>query len=175
MVDPVAPRNVLFLCTGNSARSILAEVLLNEKGRGRFRAFSAGSFPKGQVHPMALDILQKLGFPTAGLRSKSWDEFAAAGAPEIDFIVTVCDDAANETCPIWPGNPTTAHWGIEDPAAVEGEGQREAFLKALNYLTRRIELFLAIPIEALDDMALRSKLRQIGSEVGASAAAKAQA
>jgi arsenate reductase len=179
VVDPVAPRNVLFLCTGNSARSILAEVLLNEKGRGRFRAFSAGSFPKGQVHPMALDILQKLGFPTAGLRSKSWDEFAAADAPEIDFIITVCDDAANEICPVWPGNPTTVHWGIEDPAAavVEGggEGQREAFLKALNYLTRRIELLLALPIEALDDMALRSKLRQIGAEAGASAAAKAQA
>lgn len=179
MLDPGTPRNVLFLCTGNSARSILAEVLLNEKGGGRFRAFSAGSFPKGQVHPIALDILQKLGFPTAGLRSKSWDEFAAAGAPEIDFIITVCDDAANETCPIWPGNPTTAHWGIEDPAAVVveggGEGQREAFLKALNYLTRRIELFLALPIEALDDMALRSKLRQIGAEAGASETAKAKA
>lgn len=175
MVDPVVPRNVLFLCTGNSARSILAEVLLNEKGRGRFRAFSAGSFPKGQVHPMALDILRKLGFPTEGLRSKSWDEFAAAGAPKIDFIITVCDDAANETCPIWPGHPTTAHWGIEDPVAVEGEGQREAFLKALNYLTRRIELFLTLPIEALDDMALRSKLRQIGAQAGASEAAKAQA
>ena len=175
MVDPVTPRNLLFLCTGNSARSILAEVLLNEKGAGRFRAFSAGSFPKGQVHPMALDILQKLGFPTAGLRSKGWDEFAAAGAREIDFIITVCDDAANETCPVWPGNPTTAHWGIEDPAAVEGEGQRVAFLKALNYLTRRIELFLALPIEALDEMAVRSKLRQIGAEAGASEAAKAQA
>ena len=175
MVDPVTRRNVLFLCTGNSARSIFAEALLNEKGGGRFRAFSAGSFPKGQVHPMALDILQKLGFSTAGLRSKSWDEFAAAGAPEIDFIITVCDDAANETCPVWPANPTTAHWGIEDPAAVEGEGQREAFLKALNYLTRRIELFLGLPIEALDDMALRSKLRQIGAGAGASEAAKAKA
>jgi arsenate reductase len=178
VADPVTPRNVLFLCTGNSARSIFAEVLLNEKGGGRFRAFSAGSFPKGQVHPMALDILDKLGFATAGLRSKSWDEFAAAGAPAIDFIITVCDDAANETCPVWPGHPTTVHWGIEDPAAVgvEGgaEGQREAFLKALNYLTRRIELFLALPLEALDDMALRSKLRQIGAEAGASAAAKAQ-
>jgi arsenate reductase len=175
VVDPVTRRNVLFLCTGNSARSIFAEALLNEKGGGRFRAFSAGSFPKGQVHPMALDILQKLGFSTAGLRSKSWDEFAAAGAPEIDFIITVCDDAANETCPVWPANPTTAHWGIEDPAAVEGEGQREAFLKALNYLTRRIELFLGLPIEALDDMALRSKLRQIGAGAGASEAAKAKA
>ena len=175
MVDPVTRRNVLFLCTGNSARSIFAEALLNEKGGGRFRAFSAGSFPKGQVHPMALDILQKLGFSTAGLRSKSWDEFAAAGAPEIDFIITVCDDAANETCPVWPANPTTAHWGIEDPAAVEGEGQREAFLKALNYLTRRIELFLGLPIEALDDMALRSKLRQIGAGAGASEAANAKA
>lgn len=175
MVDLVTRRNVLFLCTGNSARSIFAEALLNEKGGGRFRAFSAGSFPKGQVHPMALDILHKLGFPTEGLRSKSWDEFAAAGAPKIDFIITVCDDAANETCPVWPGNPTTAHWGVEDPAVVVGEDQREAFLKALHYLTRRIELFLALPIEALDDMALRSKLRQIGAEAGASAAAKAQA
>jgi arsenate reductase len=161
--------NVLFLCTGNSARSILAESLLNHDGGGRFRAFSAGSFPKGQVHPMALDVLQGLGFPHEGFRSKSWDEFSGADAPVIDFIFTVCDNAAGEICPIWPGHPMTAHWGIEDPAAVEGEGQREAFVQALRYLRRRIELFLALPLSAIDDLALKAKLVEIGRGEGATA------
>ena len=132
------PRNVLFLCTGNSARSILAEALLNRDGGGRFRAVSAGSFPKGAVHPMALEILREHGFPTDGLRSKSWDEFAVAGAPPLDLIVTVCDNAAGETCPVWPGHPARAHWGIADPAAVEGDGQRAAFEEAYRLLETRI-------------------------------------
>jgi arsenate reductase (thioredoxin) len=167
--------NVLFLCTGNSARSILAEALLNKEGAGRFRAFSAGSFPKGQVHPMSLELLRSLGFETEGLRSKSWDEFVGPDAPPIDFIFTVCDDAAGETCPIWPGHPMTAHWGIEDPARVEGEGQREAFVTALRYLRRRIELFLALPLESIDSLALKSELRQIGQQAGASEAAREKA
>jgi arsenate reductase len=161
--------NVLFLCTGNSARSILAESLLNHDGAGRFRAFSAGSFPKGQVHPMALDVLKSLGFPHEGFRSKSWGEFSDTDAPVIDFIFTVCDNAAGETCPIWPGHPMTAHWGIEDPAAVEGEGQREAFVQALRYLRRRIELFLALPLASIDNLALKAKLARIGREDGATA------
>jgi arsenate reductase (thioredoxin) len=164
--------NVLFLCTGNSARSILAEALLNKEGTGRFRAFSAGSFPKGRVHPMSLEVLRSLGLETEGLRSKSWDEFAGPDAPPIDFIFTVCDDAAGEICPIWPGHPMRAHWGIEDPARVQGERQREAFLTALRYLRRRIELFLALPLESIDKMALKNELRQIGREAGASEAAK---
>ncbi len=159
--------NVLFLCTGNSARSILGEALLNREGAGRFRAFSAGSFPKGAVHPMALDVLGGLGFDTSGLRSKSWDEFAKPDAPQFDFIFTVCDAAAGETCPIWPGHPMTAHWGIEDPAAVEGDGQRDAFLQALRFLQNRITLFLALPLNALDEMALRRRLREIGQTKGA--------
>lgn len=165
MADKI--HNVLFLCTGNSARSILAESILTKDGGGRFRAFSAGSFPKGQVHPMALEVLESLGFPHEGFRSKSWDEFAQEGAPEFDFIITVCDSAAGETCPIWPGHPMTAHWGIEDPAAVEGPGQRDAFVQAMRYLRRRIELFLALPIAALDQMALQARLKQIGREDGA--------
>lgn len=169
------PYNVLFLCTGNSARSIMAEALLNRDGAGRFRAFSAGSFPKGQVHPMSLELLKSLGFETEGLRSKSWDEFAAPGAPQIDFILTVCDDAAGETCPIWPGHPMTAHWGIEDPAGVEGDGQLQAFQTALTYLKRRIDLFLALPMESIDRLALKNKLREIGAEAGASQAAKEKA
>ncbi len=156
------PYNVLFLCTGNSARSILAEALLDKEGEGRFRAFSAGSFPKGQVHPMALEILGDLGFATDGYRSKSWDEFAAQGAPELDFIFTVCDNAAGEICPVWPGKPVTAHWGIDDPAAVAGEGQRTAFMKAFHELKRRIELFLALPFESIDEMSLHNRLREIG-------------
>ncbi len=132
------PANLLFLCTGNSARSILAEALLNREGGGRFRAFSAGSFPKGAVHPMALEVLRDGGFPTAGLRSKSWDEFAGADAPPLDLIVTVCDNAAGEVCPIWPGHPARAHWGIADPAAVEGDGQRAAFEEAYRLLETRI-------------------------------------
>ena len=159
--------NVLFLCTGNSARSILAEALLNREGAGRFRAFSAGSFPKGQVHPTALELLRDLGFPTAGLRSKSWDEFAAPDAPELDFIFTVCDDAAGEVCPIWPGHPMTAHWGIEDPAKVKGPEQREAFERALHYLANRISLFLALPHESVDRLALKARLHEIGREAGA--------
>jgi arsenate reductase len=154
--------NVLFLCTGNSARSILAEALLNREGQGRFRAHSAGSFPKSAAHPAALDLLARLGFPTEGLRSKSWDEFAAPGAPEMDFIITVCDDAAGETCPVWPGRPTTAHWGIEDPAAVAGPEQTEAFERALNYLHNRISLFLSLPLDTLDEMSLRHRLTEIG-------------
>lgn len=159
--------NVLFLCTGNSARSILAESVLNHDGAGRFRAYSAGSFPKGDVHPTAIEVLQSLGFPHEGFRSKSWDEFAKPGAPVFDFIFTVCDSAAGETCPIWPGHPMTAHWGIEDPAAVEGEGQRDAFVQALRYLRRRIELFLALPLSAIDEVALKAKLKEIGRQEGA--------
>ena len=154
--------NVLFLCTGNSARSILAEAILNKEGFGRFRAFSAGSFPKGEVHPEALRLLNELGYPTEGLRSKSWDEFAAEGAPELDFIFTVCDNAAGETCPIWPGHPMTAHWGIEDPAAIEGEGQAQAFRNAYHALQRRIGLFLSLPLASIDELSLQAKLREIG-------------
>lgn len=160
--------NVLFLCTGNSARSILGEAILNKLGGGRFRGFSAGSHPKGQVHPMALSVLDGMGYETAGLSSKSWDEFAKAGAPAFDFIFTVCDNAAGETCPVWVGHPMTAHWGIEDPAAVEGDGQREAFMQALRYMMRRIELFLTLPLSSLDEMATRRKLREIGHIEGAS-------
>ena len=156
--------NVLFLCTGNSARSILAESLLNSLGKGTFRGFSAGSFPKGQVHPLALELLKRMDLPLEGLRSKSWDEFAAPGASGIDFIFTVCDNAAGEVCPIWPGKPMTAHWGIADPAAVEGSDADKtfAFRKALNELEARIKLFIALPIESLDPLTLREKLRAIG-------------
>jgi len=156
------PYNVLFLCTGNSARSILAEAILNKAGKGRFRAFSAGSFPKGRVHPAALKLLEEMGHPTGGFRSKSWDEFASPGGPEFDFIITVCDNAAGEVCPVWPGKPVTAHWGIEDPAAVEGEGQREAFWQAYQALKRRIDLLLALPMESLDELARASRVRAIG-------------
>lgn len=155
--------NVLFLCTGNSARSILAEAILNREGAGRFRAFSAGSFPKGQVHPAALQLLDELGFETEGLRSKSWDEFAAPEAPGIDFVFSVCDNAAREVCPIWSGRPMTAHWGIPDPAAVEGEAQTEAFRDAYEALKRRIGMFLALPFESLDDAELKGRMREIGA------------
>lgn len=158
--------NVLFLCTGNSARSILAEALLNRDGAGRFRAWSAGSFPKGEVHPAALALLRDLDFPTEHLRSKSWDEFSGPGAPRFDFIFMVCDNAAGETCPIWPGPPMTAHWGIEDPAAIEGPGQCEAFEHALNYLSTRVSLLLALPVESIDRMSLRHKLAEIGRAEG---------
>lgn len=164
--------NVLFLCTGNSARSILGEALLNQMGRGAFRAYSAGRQPKGEVHPMALQVLEGVHISTEGLRSKSWDEFAAAGAPEFDFIFTVCDNAAGETCPIWPGRPTSAHWGIEDPAAFEGPGQEAAFLKALHYLRNRISMFLALPLDSLDEMSLRKELRAIGRSEGATGQAE---
>ena len=156
------PYNVLFLCTGNSARSILAEAILNREGRGRFRACSAGSFPKGEVHPEALRLLNELGFQTEGYRSKSWDEFAAPDAPEPDFVFTVCDNAAGEVCPIWPGQPMTAHWGIEDPAPVDGQRQRQAFRDAFHALQRRIGLFLALPLESIDELSLQTKLREIG-------------
>jgi arsenate reductase len=156
--------NVLFLCTGNSARSILAESLLSHWGRGKFRGFSAGSFPKGQVHPFAVDLLKRMNLPGENLRSKSWDEFAAAGAPPIDFIITVCDNAAGEVCPIWPGKPMTAHWGVADPAAVESTDLEKAaaFRKAFKELETRIKLFASLPISSLDRMTLQSKLREIG-------------
>lgn len=157
------PYNVLFLCTGNSARSILAETLLNHWGQGRFRGFSAGSFPKGQVHPLAIELLQWTELPTEGLRSKSWDEFAAPDAPPIDFVITVCDNAAGEACPIWPGKPMTAHWGVPDPAAVEGDAEKgAAFRRTLAELEARIKLFLSIPIESLDRLALQQAVRGIG-------------
>lgn len=155
--------NVLVLCTGNSARSILAEVLFNTLGKGKFIAYSAGSKPAGHVNPGALELLQAQGHSTDGLRSKSWDEFAAPGAPEIDFIITVCDNAAGETCPIWPGKPATAHWGIPDPAHVEGDdARREAFKKASEQLARRIQLFMSLPIESLDKLTLKEKMAEIG-------------
>ena len=158
------PRNVLFLCTGNSARSIMAEVMLNHLGRGRFVAHSAGSHPSGRVNPYSIETMKAFGLPTEGLRSKSWDEFAAPGAPPIDFVITVCDSAAGETCPIWPGRPVTAHWGVEDPAAVEGSDaeKRAAFRDAATILRRRIELLLALPLEKLDALASQRELRDIG-------------
>ncbi len=155
--------NVLVLCTGNSARSILGEVLFNAMGKGRFKAWSAGSKPAGRVNPGALEWLQDKGYSTEGLRSKSWDEFAAPGAPEFDFIFTVCDNAAGEACPVWLGHPATAHWGIPDPAHVEGdEARRAAFRKAADQLARRIQLFMSLPIEKLDKLALKEKLAEIG-------------
>lgn len=157
------PYNILILCTGNSARSILGEVLFNHLGKGRVRTWSAGSRPAGQVNPGALEWLQANGFETGNLRSKSWDEFAAPDAPQFDFIFTVCDNAAGETCPVWPGQPMTAHWGIPDPAHVEGEeARRAAFKQAAQQLARRIELFLQLPVEKLDQLALREQLAAIG-------------
>jgi arsenate reductase len=157
---------VLFLCTGNSARSILAEGLLNHKGKPRFHAYSAGSHPCGIVRPEALQILQSAGIETAGMRSKSWDEFAAPGAPPLDFVFTVCDSAAAEACPYWPGQPVSAHWGVPDPAAVKGSPEEisRAFRNAFSILDRRISLFLALPLASLDAMALRRELDQIGRE-----------
>jgi arsenate reductase len=162
--------NVLFLCTGNSARSILAESILRKDGAGRFNAFSAGSHPRGAVNPLAFRVLGAYGYPTDGFRSKGWDEFARPGAPELDFVFTVCDNAAGEACPIWPGQPMTAHWGIEDPAAVEGTDiQKErAFNLAFRYLKNRISVFTSLPIRSLDKMALGAKLREIGEMEGAS-------
>jgi arsenate reductase len=158
------PLNVLFLCTGNSARSIMAEALLNAMGRGRFKAYSAGSRPTGRVNPFALELLQENGLPVAGLRSKSWDEFARPGAPEMDFVFTVCDSAAGEACPIWPGQPVSAHWGMEDPAAVAGddEKRRTAFRRAYELLKHRIGLLLRLPVADLDRAALAAKLNEIG-------------
>jgi len=158
--------NVLFICTGNSARSILAEAVLNALGAARgFRAYSAGSHPKGAVHPLALRTLAAHGIATAGLRSKPWDEFAAPGAPAMDFVFTVCDQAAGETCPIWPGQPTTAHWGLPDPAAADGsdEEKAQAFVDAFVTLKRRIELMLALPLQDLDRLALRQRVQDIGT------------
>ncbi|MCX7192670.1 MAG: arsenate reductase ArsC [Proteobacteria bacterium] len=155
--------SVLVLCTGNSARSILGEVLFNALGKGKFKAYSAGSRPAGKVNPGALELLQEQGYNTAGLRSKSWDEFAVPGAPEFDFIFTVCDNAAGEACPLWPGKPATAHWGIPDPAHVEGiDARRAAFKRASEQLARRIGLFISLPIEKLDKLALQEKLVEIG-------------
>lgn len=156
--------NVLFLCTGNSARSILAESLLNRLGQGRFRGFSAGSHPKGEVHPIALALLKELDFPTDALRSKPWDEFAASGAPPLHFIFTVCDNAAGEVCPVWPGKPATAHWGIPDPAAVEGSDAEKwaAFREAFHSLESRIKKFSSLPLASLDRVQLKAELDRIG-------------
>src|ERR1700747_1265401 len=155
--------NVLFLCTGNSARSVMAEAILNKLGAGHFRAYSAGSQPKGQVHPETLRLLAGLGYDTCGLRSKSWSAFANPGAPALDFVFTVCDSAAAETCPVWPGQPMTAHWGVPDPASVEGaDAQRAAFRDAFLVLQRRIELFANLPVRSLDRMSLQARLDEIG-------------
>lgn len=165
------PYNVLFLCTGNSARSVLAEAILNKIGAGKFHAFSAGSQPKGQVNPNTIQLLQKLGYDTSGFRSKSWREFAQRDAAALDFVFTVCDDAAGETCPVWPGQPMTAHWGIPDPAAATGTAAEIgiAFSDAYRMLQRRIEAFAALPIRALDTLTLQGKLRDIGRMAGATA------
>ena len=165
--------NVLFLCTGNSARSILAESIVTHLGAGRFQGFSAGSQPKGQVHPYALDLLASLGFPSTGMHSKSWEVFAAAGAPNMDFVFTVCDSAAGEACPIWPGQPMTAHWGVPDPAAVEGSEleKRAAFREAFSALENRIRLFMSLPFASLDKMALQQRLDAIGRKPPSAAAA----
>ena len=160
----VKPFNVLFLCTGNSARSILAEAYLNSAGTGRFLAHSAGSHPAGKVNPLAIELLEKNRLSTSGLRSKNWDEFARSGAPQLDFVFTVCDNAAGEVCPVWPGQPITAHWGVADPAAVVGaaEEKRKAFLRAFTELTARINLLLALPLEKLDRLTLKRRLDEIG-------------
>jgi arsenate reductase (thioredoxin) len=175
MSEPVY--NVLFLCTGNTARSILAEGILRKEGAGRFNVFSAGSQPKGVVNPYALKTLSAYGYPTEGLRSKSWDEFATPDAPKMDFVFTVCDNAAGEACPYWPGQPVTAHWGIEDPAAVEGSDidKQRAFNLAFRYLKNRISLLLAVPIARLDRMALQKQLREIGEAEGATQTRKTDA
>jgi arsenate reductase len=158
------PYNVLFLCTGNSARSILAESLMNHWGRGQFRGFSAGSHPKGQVHPIAVELLRHMSLPTEGLRSKPWDEFAAAGAPPLDFVLTVCDNAAGEVCPVWPGQPMTAHWGVPDPAAVAGDDKIQwlAFRDAFRQLESRIKVFVSLPIATIERMKLQERLDAIG-------------
>ena len=158
------PFNVLILCTGNSARSILGEALVNHWGRGKFVGYSAGSSPKGQVHPIAIELLRQLKLPTEGLRSKSWDEFAVPGAPKLDFVFTVCDNAAGETCPYWPGQPMTAHWGVEDPAAVQGSDTDKwlAFRTAFRELENRIKVFTSLPIRTLDRAKLQAHLNEIG-------------
>lgn len=158
--------NVLFLCTGNSARSILAEAILNREGKGRFKAYSAGSNPAGRVHPYSLDLLALMDHPTENLRSKNWEEFSGPDAPKLDFVFTVCDNAAGETCPVWPGQPITAHWGIPDPAAATGSEaeKRAAFTEAYRMMLNRISLFLALPLESIDKMSLQSRLRDIGAQ-----------
>ena len=167
--------NVLFLCTGNSARSIMAEAILNRAGQGHFRTFSAGSQPKGKVHPYTLDLLRKVHFDVSGMRSKSWLEFSQPDSPKLDFVFTVCDNAAGESCPLWPGQPITAHWGIPDPAAAEGSEAEIAlaFKDAYRMLNRRIELFLALPIQKLDRLVLTTRLKEIGRGEGATSLAKA--
>lgn len=161
--------NVLFLCTGNSARSILAESILRKDGNGRFRSFSAGSTPKGAVHPLALRTLQAMDYPTDGMRSKSWVEFAAPDAPVMDFVFTVCDNAAGETCPLWPGQPMTAHWGIEDPAEAQGTELEKlaAFATAFRHLKNRVGTFVSLPLKSIDKLSLGTKLREIGRSEGA--------
>ena len=163
--------NVLFLCTGNSARSILAESILRKEGRNHFRAFSAGSQPKGKVNPFAIKVLQSLDYPIDDLRSKSWEEFANPGAPVMDFVFTVCDNAAGESCPVWPGQPLTAHWGIEDPAEAEGTdiAREAAFVAALRYLRNRIAAFTSLPLQSIDRLSLGTRLRDIGRGEGATA------
>ena len=165
MSNPARPYNVLFLCTGNSARSILAEAILRQAGNGRFNAFSAGSQPSGKVNPLALELLRASRMSTEGLESKPWDRFAGADAPPLDFVITVCDNAAGEVCPVWPGQPMTAHWGIPDPAAVVGtdEEKRDAFAATSHLLTNRIRLFTSLPLATLDRMSLQAKLRDIGA------------
>ncbi len=167
MPEPVY--NVLFLCTGNSARSVMAEAILNKSGGGKFRAYSAGSQPKGEVHPQTILLLTRLGYDTSSYRSKSWEEFARAGAPKLDFVFTVCDDAAGESCPIWPGQPMSAHWGIPDPAAASGTSAQIAlaFSNAYRMLSQRIGIFAALPFEKLDQLSLQAKLREIGRLEGA--------
>jgi arsenate reductase len=166
MTDPSEskPLNVLFLCTGNSARSIMAEAILNREGRGKFHAFSAGSQPKGQVHPYTLDLLRKMNFDVNGFRSKSWAEFTGPGAPKLDFVFTVCDNAANETCPVWPGQPMTAHWGVPDPAATTGKEAevRFAFADTFRMLSNRILIFVNLPLRSLDQLSLQKHLDAIG-------------
>jgi arsenate reductase len=163
------PFNVLFLCTGNSARSIMAEAILNKLGAGKFHAYSAGSQPKGQVHPSTLQLLQSLGYDTSGFRAKSWNEFAKPGAPALDFAFTVCDNAAGETCPVWPGQPMTAHWGIPDPAEAKGTPAEIAlaFKDAYRMLFQRIGIFTALPLRSLDQLSLQNRLREIGRMEGA--------
>jgi arsenate reductase (thioredoxin) len=169
------PYNVLFLCTANSARSIMAEAILNKIGVGKFRAFSAGSHPKGQINPLALQLLQSLGYDTSGFRSKSWSEFADPGAPLLDFVFTVCDNAAGEVCPVWPGQPMTAHWGVPDPAEAQGSPAEVAlaFKDAYRMLNQRIGIFAALPLRSLDRLSLQNKLREIGRMEGATASTPA--
>jgi arsenate reductase len=160
------PYNILVLCTGNSARSIMGEALFNTLGAGRFHAYSAGSHPSGRVNPFAVEQVKALGYPVENLRSKSWDEFAQPGAPQMDFVVTVCDNAAGEVCPLWPGHPVTAHWGFPDPAAVVGtdEVKRAAFALTLRQIRNRVQLFLSLPLETLDRMAIESRMRELGKQ-----------